>query len=84
MRVKGGSASRTQKRPRARFRRSTLQALLEDELDVHELEATSARHTLGDGPHGLDGALRYQAVSPQKKEWGEPTLVKHPELEQPC
>jgi len=37
MRVKGGSASRTQKRPRARFRRSTLQALLEDELDVHEL-----------------------------------------------
>ena len=52
------------------------------ELDVDELEAPAVRHPLGDGPDGFERLGLSQVSFPQKKEWGEPTLVQHPELEQ--
>ena len=57
------------------------------DLDVHELEAAALRHPLGDRRHDL--RLRSLAATSgpsnsQKKEWGEPTLVQHPELEHSC
>ena len=51
------------------------------DLDVDELETAAARDPLGDAPDNIPGSLLLQAVSLQKKEWGEPTLVQHPELE---
>ena len=51
------------------------------DLDVDELETATARDPLGNAPDNIPGSLLPQAVSLQKKEWGEPTLVHHPELE---
>ena len=52
------------------------------ELDVHELEAPAVRHPLGDAADGFERLGLSQVPLLQKKEWGEPTLVQHPELEQ--